>query len=299
MVTAVYSDSSTATVADDAYTLSGELTEGTQTITVSYGGKTTTFSVTVVVNGWLYHFNQSLLSSGSEDFGFTGVQNYAESYKPDHLAYYHKVETPGTSSTDVYAIKAVGISKLPDLSGDFTIAFWWKNGRTDGNLFGNGMVANKRLAAGSTNISSSSSATIVKSGWSVTQTSVNKNLGMFRLTWQSASLVLRFLNIDRSKGAEYQFAPPSGFINYEWRHYAITRKNGVIRLFVDGEVIATIQNSERLYFPDQFALGGNFDENTVDSSNLIQTSYGNYFDDFFVAEYCKWDSNFNPTAITY
>lgn len=47
VVTAVYSDSSTATVVADAYTLSGELTEGTSTITVSYDGKTTTFSVTV------------------------------------------------------------------------------------------------------------------------------------------------------------------------------------------------------------------------------------------------------------
>ena len=44
-VTATYSDSTTATVTD--YTLSGTLTEGTSTITVSYGGKTTTFSVTV------------------------------------------------------------------------------------------------------------------------------------------------------------------------------------------------------------------------------------------------------------
>jgi Bacterial Ig-like domain (group 3). len=44
-VTATYSASTTATVTD--YTLSGTLTEGTSTITVSYGGKTTTFSVTV------------------------------------------------------------------------------------------------------------------------------------------------------------------------------------------------------------------------------------------------------------
>ena len=44
-VTATYSDGTTATVTD--YTLSGTLTEGTSTITVSYGGKTTTFTVTV------------------------------------------------------------------------------------------------------------------------------------------------------------------------------------------------------------------------------------------------------------
>ena len=45
VVTAVYADESSRAVED--YTLSGELTEGTSTITVSYGGKTTTFDVTV------------------------------------------------------------------------------------------------------------------------------------------------------------------------------------------------------------------------------------------------------------
>lgn len=44
-VTATFSDSTTATVTD--YTLSGTLTVGTSTITVSYGGKTDTFNVTV------------------------------------------------------------------------------------------------------------------------------------------------------------------------------------------------------------------------------------------------------------
>ena len=45
VVTAIYNDSTTETVT--TYTLSGTLTEGTSVITVSYGGKTTTFSVTV------------------------------------------------------------------------------------------------------------------------------------------------------------------------------------------------------------------------------------------------------------
>lgn len=47
VVTAHYADSSTQTVPAADYTLSGTLTVGTSTITVSYGGKTTTFSVTV------------------------------------------------------------------------------------------------------------------------------------------------------------------------------------------------------------------------------------------------------------
>lgn len=47
VVTATYSDSSTATVPSADYTLSGTLTEGTSVITVTYEGKTATFSVTV------------------------------------------------------------------------------------------------------------------------------------------------------------------------------------------------------------------------------------------------------------
>lgn len=45
VVTALYSDATTATVT--AYILSGTLTEGSSTIYVVYGGKTTTFNVTV------------------------------------------------------------------------------------------------------------------------------------------------------------------------------------------------------------------------------------------------------------
>lgn len=48
VVTAHFSDSTTQTVT--TYTLSGTLTEGTSTVTVSYGGKTTTFNVTVTHN---------------------------------------------------------------------------------------------------------------------------------------------------------------------------------------------------------------------------------------------------------
>ena len=47
VVTATYDDSSTSVIADSRYTLSGTLTAGTSVVTVTYSGKTTTFSVTV------------------------------------------------------------------------------------------------------------------------------------------------------------------------------------------------------------------------------------------------------------
>lgn len=61
VVTATYSDGTTKTVT--GYTLSGEILEGENTITVSYGGKTTTFTVTGVAE------------SGGEE---TGVSNETE-----------------------------------------------------------------------------------------------------------------------------------------------------------------------------------------------------------------------------
>lgn len=47
VVTATFMDSSTGVISANDYTLSGTLTEGTSTVTVTYGGKTATFSVTV------------------------------------------------------------------------------------------------------------------------------------------------------------------------------------------------------------------------------------------------------------
>lgn len=68
VVTAHYSDETSRAVT--AYTLSGELTNGTNEITVSYGGKTTTFTVTAT-QYQLYDYIYS--SSGNTDYVDTGL----------------------------------------------------------------------------------------------------------------------------------------------------------------------------------------------------------------------------------
>ena len=66
VVTAHYSDQTTETVT--TYTLSGTLTEGTSTITVAYGGKTTTFNVTVTSEyTWMYRSVDGVLLSAETD----------------------------------------------------------------------------------------------------------------------------------------------------------------------------------------------------------------------------------------
>lgn len=55
VVVANYSDSSSATLSADDYTLSGTLSAGTSTITATYEGFTDAFSVTVSTRLWLYN----------------------------------------------------------------------------------------------------------------------------------------------------------------------------------------------------------------------------------------------------
>lgn len=80
VVTAHMSDSTTRTVTD--YVLSGTLTEGTSTVTVTYGGKTTTFTVTVT-EAPPYTFYDYLQGDGTAfiDTGLSAKTYASDSYK--------------------------------------------------------------------------------------------------------------------------------------------------------------------------------------------------------------------------
>lgn len=69
-VTALYSDSSTRTVT--GYTLSGTLAAGTSTITVTYGGKTATFTVTVTDDNVVYVLRDHVFSGSTGNAVDTG-----------------------------------------------------------------------------------------------------------------------------------------------------------------------------------------------------------------------------------
>ena len=74
VVTAIYSDTTTATISSDSYTLSGTLTAGTSTITVSYQDKTTTFTVTVSdLTIYFYKGGNTAVSNGK--ITITGYTN--------------------------------------------------------------------------------------------------------------------------------------------------------------------------------------------------------------------------------
>lgn len=77
VVTAAYSDGTSTVLAADAYTLSGTLTAGTSTITVSYGGKSTTFQVTVTAAPQVYLVTNNLAGCSTSNSAASVVEGSA------------------------------------------------------------------------------------------------------------------------------------------------------------------------------------------------------------------------------
>ena len=95
-VTATYDDSSTAVIPSNDYVLSGTLTEGTSTITVTYQGKTATFQVVVSVSPYLYILPSAFTSDGTSriDTGFMFEKSKTYTILIDVTPTVHNVSTP-------------------------------------------------------------------------------------------------------------------------------------------------------------------------------------------------------------
>lgn len=81
VVTATYADSTSGTITD--YTLSGTLATGTSTITVAYGGKTTTFSVTVAHDPLAYPIT---ITDASDGVGFGTIDSTKNTLTPPYIS---------------------------------------------------------------------------------------------------------------------------------------------------------------------------------------------------------------------
>lgn len=145
VVTALYDDTSTATVTN--YTLSGTLARGTSTITVTYGGQTTTFNVTVTHNAVPVtvsmanvkdatyegrRFNSAELEpSGS--YANACISNYL-SVTPNSAVSFNGMDYANMSSTDLVFYNeaksaVVGSGNLASGSWNFTVpsdAYWMR-----------------------------------------------------------------------------------------------------------------------------------------------------------------------------
>lgn len=121
VVTAHWSDDTTTTLASTAYTLSGTLTEGTSTITVTYNGKTTTFNVMVSYTAISYiastgtqYINTGVTMAYTDETAITLRDDVTENVD---MVYFgvkdssnHRVQLGAikTSSSDLYSARWTG-----------------------------------------------------------------------------------------------------------------------------------------------------------------------------------------------
>ena len=112
VVTAHFDDSSTEVVT--AYTLSGTLEIGTSTITVAYGGKTTTFSVTVTDHEtWTWQYNPSVDGKLTEqNYVYVSTRNNATDEVVDGL---WKVTVPQNATENSLQMR------ISDGNGNYTV----------------------------------------------------------------------------------------------------------------------------------------------------------------------------------
>ena len=248
------------------------------------------------IHGWLYRFNDSLISDGDKDFDFLGTALYSTGV--NGKAFYHKVATEGTASTDPLGIYATGLTDVPDLSGDFTISVWHKSiTNRRGHVFG-------AVKYNSTNRIPITKGTVDEPTWTdhaYTDGDVADTYRGLRLMYSASSNELNISMFLENQNIVLfaSFILPNAIQTTDWHHHAITRSNGVIRYFFDGELIWHVNSSDPIVFPDQICLGNGFGNTDATKTQPSQTPYGDMYDDLYIAEFAKWTSDFDPTEITY
>lgn len=303
VVTASYTDGTSGAII--GYTLSGTLSVGTNTITATYKGKTATFSVTAVartITGWYYPFNNSLLSSGTEEFNLTGTANYTTGVNGE--AYRHNADTDTST-----ALMATALTDYPVWNGDFTIGVWAKC-ITEAQR-GVMISATKAYTGVPRVYTALSSFTLVDSSWTITDSGTSSGgfstaYAGFRLFWlysqaQGKTLNFSFFSKTPTNGILYvRVLPPSSFNSMAWHHYAVTRSGSTIRLFVDGNIILTATCGDEFYSVDQIAFGTNWDEHDTSADVPVAYPFGIDLDDVYINDKsAKWTSNFDPSSIVY
>ena len=249
--------------------------------------------------GWFYPFNGSLRSEGTEDFGFTGVEEYTAGRTSGTQAYFHEVTTEGDSSTDRLGIKATGLSTLPNLSGAFTIALWHASVTASR---GHPFAFSKYVTTTNPSTAFESSFTRVSEDWNISHSDrASRKYCGITLWWANATLTLAVHSSESTPTASTQFimTPPSDFDSTQWHHYALTREGTSYYFFIDGELIFSFESSRNPYQSNQIAIGNIFGQTSATATSLTATAYGDKVQDLYITNECKWTSDFDPSAIIY
>ena len=243
VVTATYSDTSTATIPSTDYTLSGTLTVGTSTITVVYGGKTTTFTV-VVSNPsfveWDYTDGDNgtitlLTDGGSASIGSSGIALSSNNTTSWKWAQAYINIPDGISLDDKKTTIEVQFDSLVSPASNSAVAFFSGNPITTARIYTQANRS-KTIFAGGTG--STSQNTDISSTWgNFSQSGIikivyNPSTGLLEaykdgvLTYSNTTTVY---NYDHSYGAgliaETQRGSNSGAASVTIKHIKLSWEN--------------------------------------------------------------------------
>ena len=243
-------------------------------------------------DGYLYHFNNSLASSGTKSLGLTAPSPV---YSTD-AKFGSAIHINNTTGSHDSTVRAIGIpeSNIPVLDGDFTIAFW---GKLVTGTTGYLMFANKF-----------ESADVCPYRFEITQGSVQTNSNTVSMKYCGVSIFVdqgkprvRIFNKALTKGLN-AVVGTAMITAGTWNHYALCRKNGVVMFFVNGVKIFSVTTAEELYFPDQIAFGTGWVETGTDTASQLNTTLLNnvMIDEFLIDDtYCYYSDNFTPNDAPY
>lgn len=156
VVTGYYSDGTSKTIQD--YTLTGTLTAGTSTVTVSKNGKTTTFNVTVTA--WTIEWDYTKGLPGDNGFQVQATGTYTEEIVSDGL----NVTTENIAS-GIVRYRYITSSSDMNVRGVFEMEFEVNSWGSYNNYpYGNGIKLNAGLGERGGNYAKCAELTFNKSG---------------------------------------------------------------------------------------------------------------------------------------
>lgn len=241
------------------------------------------------VEGWYYPFDGDILSRGTKEFNFSGDSQFGTGKVGQ--AYYKPSGTYGICQLVTTPIV---------FAGDFTIALWFREPNGDANC---GIFDGSNILGTGNVVIPSSENTTLYNGWTYqADTMYGQHYGI-RLIRANGHIDLRMGRASdlASNGWCVRLIPPSSFDNTAWHHYAVTRSNGTVRLFIDGNIIAQHTNYTIAFQIDnRIMVGEAFAEEKDGLKHGGSANHSVYVDDLYVSNTeCKWMAAFDPEAISY
>ena len=260
----------------------------------------------VVKSEWIYHFNDSLLSSGTHDFGLTTVSS--PTYTTGKFG--NAITTSPSTANSVPRAANMSAENIPVLNQDFTVALWFKMAST--TIQGSTSVFLRNAIRESTTVDVTLKLPDVwynnYTNYAMYSTLKRNNVGLAlggicinQTSEQGLTLWCSFFTV----GTQFMYlvAPSPDTFSItanEWHHLAMCRKNGVITYYYDGLKVCAFNCSDQLYTPNFVSIGGR-QANVGDFQTMtVETGSEPVIDEIYINdEECLYDGEFTPPSAPY